>query len=106
MRHPYKHYNFSNPIINQYALSINRKAAMNNNKLQERRGSLHSGRWTNEEELYAETIIDEFNAGTIDIPKGLSLRSYLARELQCSPKRYEKDGISFLAAIVPQNESF
>ena len=48
---------------------------------------MYSGRWTDEEELYAESIIEDFNARNLDIPRGLSLRSYLARELQCSPKR-------------------
>lgn len=51
------------------------------------RSSLYSGRWTTEEEMYAEFLIDEFKAGHLDIPKGLSLRCFLAQQLQCSPKR-------------------
>jgi len=47
-----------------------------------------SGRWTHEEEQYAEALMEEFRAGSLSIPTGTKLRGYLADKLRCFPKRY------------------
>jgi len=51
--------------------------------------SLRSGKWTTEEEAYAQALMREFKAGALmDIPEGTSMRGFLAKRLKCFPKRY------------------
>jgi len=57
--------------------------------------SMYSGRWTPEEEAYAKALMKEFRDGTLPIAEGTSLRAYLAKELQCGPKRYD-EGMIYL----------
>lgn len=45
------------------------------------RGPLRKGKWTHEEEEYAHYIIENFNKGLIDLPRGTTLRSYLSEML-------------------------
>lgn len=63
------------------------------------------GKWTTEEERYADQIIVEFSSGTLDIPAGESLRAYLAKMLNCDPmrisKRYRGDGSIGNRTFVP-----
>lgn len=49
---------------------------------------LYRGKWTDEEESYAHFLIDEFRLGNLSIPHGTTLRGYLAKKLDCAPKRY------------------
>jgi hypothetical protein len=50
-----------------------------------------SGKWTNEEENFANRLILEFEAGSLqDCEEGCTLRSYLARRLRCAPMRISK----------------
>lgn len=50
-----------------------------------------SGKWTNEEENFANRLIVEFEAGSLqDCEEGCTLRSYLARRLRCAPMRISK----------------
>jgi hypothetical protein len=52
---------------------------------------LYSGRWTDEEEKYAQCLIKEFRAGNIeDLENGATLRNYIAKMLMCPPKRITK----------------
>lgn len=51
---------------------------------------LRSGKWTMEEELYVEQIVADFEAGTLDVPEGTRLRSYLSKVLNCEPMRITK----------------
>lgn len=51
---------------------------------------LHSGKWTLEEEVYVEALMEEFRAGTLDLQEGTTLRSFLAIKLNCKPKRISK----------------
>ena len=49
------------------------------------------GRWTPEEEAYAQSLIKEFEAGMLDdCENGTTLRSYLSRKLHCAPMRISK----------------
>ena len=48
---------------------------------------LFSGRWTAEEERYAQLLMKEFKEGSLAIAEGTSLRMHMAEELQCGPKR-------------------
>ena len=49
------------------------------------------GKWTAEEERFAQKLIAEFDAGTLtDCPERSTLRSYLSRRLNCTPMRISK----------------
>jgi PAS domain S-box-containing protein len=49
------------------------------------------GKWTNEEEEYANKLIEAFKTGSIqDCEDGCTLRSFLATKLQCAPMRISK----------------
>lgn len=50
-----------------------------------------SGKWTLEEETFANRLISEFEAGFLtDCEEGTTLRSYLAKKLNCAPMRISK----------------
>jgi hypothetical protein len=50
-----------------------------------------SGKWSQEEEAYANRLIAQFENGTLpDCAEGSTLRSYLARKLNCAPMRISK----------------
>lgn len=51
---------------------------------------LHTGKWTSEEEEYVQGLIDEFQDGYLSLPDGTSLRQFLSKMLNCSPKRISK----------------
>jgi len=48
------------------------------------------GKWTTEEETYANRLIDDFKDGVLDLTDGTSLRTYLAKMLNCSTMRVSK----------------
>jgi len=50
-----------------------------------------SGKWTSEEETYANKLIYDFQHGNLtDCTDGCTLRSYLAKKLNCAPMRVSK----------------
>jgi hypothetical protein len=51
---------------------------------------LRKGKWTQEEENYANLIISLFNQGRLPILAGTTLRSYLSEKLRCDPMRITK----------------
>lgn len=55
-----------------------------------RNRKLRSGKWTPEEEEYAELLIELFEKGHIDEKNGRTLRSFLSRRLHCAPMRISK----------------
>ena len=53
--------------------------------------ALRSGAWTPEEHEYANALIEEFKAGSMqDLAEGTSMRGFLAKMLGCYPKRVSK----------------
>lgn len=83
---------------------------MDQDKLEETpsSSSLRKGKWTSEEENYANKIIAYFNQGLLRIPTGTTLRTYLSDKLQwlvfhflcdCFDK-YRLNYVSFLFCIV------
>lgn len=48
------------------------------------------GKWSKEEEAYANAVIREFDSGYLDAPAGITLRTYLSEKLDCSPMRITK----------------
>ncbi|GAB9477273.1 hypothetical protein Gpo141_00014337 [Globisporangium polare] len=53
-------------------------------------GELRRGKWTLAEEEYTAATIQYFCSGTLGIPYGTTLRSYLAQQLHCDPMRISK----------------
>lgn len=52
---------------------------------------LRKGKWTIEEEKYANLLIREFENGTVsDCENGCTLRAFLSRKLHCAPMRISK----------------
>mmetsp|Transcript_23827 Transcript_23827/g.47429 ORF Transcript_23827/g.47429 Transcript_23827/m.47429 type:complete len:546 (+) Transcript_23827:176-1813(+) len=51
---------------------------------------LRRGKWTPEEEVYVDKIIQCFNDGTLQAPPGVTLRAYLSKQLHCDPMRITK----------------
>jgi hypothetical protein len=49
-----------------------------------------SGKWTPEEEKYADLLIEQFEKGQVDEYNGSTLRSFLSRKLHCAPMRISK----------------
>ncbi|EQC33443.1 hypothetical protein SDRG_08957 [Saprolegnia diclina VS20] len=59
-----------------------------------------SGRWTKEEEEYANHLIREFDHGVLPLPDGILLRVFLAKTLQCDPMRISKK----FAGVLPKSK--
>lgn len=55
-----------------------------------RHRKLRSGKWTSEEESYADILIELFEKGHIDEKNGCTLRSFLSKKLHCAPMRISK----------------
>ena len=51
---------------------------------------LRRGKWTMEEEQYANRLILEFKAGLLPLADGTTLRTFLSRLLNCDPMRISK----------------
>eukprot|EP00598_Pedospumella_elongata_P011658 CAMPEP_0185011890 /NCGR_PEP_ID=MMETSP1098-20130426/98024_1 /TAXON_ID=89044 /ORGANISM="Spumella elongata, Strain CCAP 955/1" /LENGTH=694 /DNA_ID=CAMNT_0027540937 /DNA_START=216 /DNA_END=2300 /DNA_ORIENTATION=+ len=51
---------------------------------------LRKGKWTVEEENYANKIISLFNQGMLPVVAGTTLRTYLSDKLRCDPMRITK----------------
>ena len=54
------------------------------------RHDLRSGKWTKEEEAFAFTVIQQFQAGTLNIPETATLRQCLSVALNCDAMRISK----------------
>ena len=51
---------------------------------------LRRGKWTVEEENYANRLIQEFKAGLLPLTDGTTLRTFLSKLLNCDPMRISK----------------
>mmetsp|Transcript_20916 Transcript_20916/g.21030 ORF Transcript_20916/g.21030 Transcript_20916/m.21030 type:complete len:165 (+) Transcript_20916:51-545(+) len=67
---------------------------------------LRSGQWTTEEESYASELIDLFLSGNIGISarNGQTLRSFLAKKLECDPMRISKKFAAFEGLLAKRFE--
>jgi hypothetical protein len=75
--------------MDEYDASLGAAAARGQAEAQHKT-PLRKGKWTQEEELFAEAIIREFRRGMLALPRGTTLRSYLAKKLHCDPMRISK----------------
>ena len=72
-----------------YLEPLNKKMMMMSSSVQE--NIQRAGKWTLEEETLANQLVIDFENGTLeDCEDGTTLRSYLARRLQCAPMRISK----------------
>lgn len=55
-----------------------------------RESGVRHGKWTNEEQAYADRLIRDFEAGLLPLENGATLRAYLSRKLNCDPMRISK----------------
>ncbi|KAJ1434205.1 hypothetical protein B484DRAFT_478169 [Ochromonadaceae sp. CCMP2298] len=55
-----------------------------------RKASLRRGKWTTEEEYYANRLIYEFKLGLLPLTDGTTLRTFLSKLLNCDPMRISK----------------
>jgi hypothetical protein len=67
----------------------------NNTKLNEaisksKKAGLRRGKWTAEEESYANRLIHEFKLGLLPLTDGTTLRTFLSKLLNCDPMRISK----------------
>ena len=51
---------------------------------------LRRGKWTTEEEVYANRLIQEFKSGLLPLTDGTTLRTFLSKLLNCDPMRISK----------------
>lgn len=54
------------------------------------KASLRRGKWTPEEEAFANRLIEEFKAGLLPLTDGTTLRTFLSKLLNCDPMRISK----------------
>jgi hypothetical protein len=66
--------------------SNKQNSATNNNN----GNSLRRGKWTPEEEAYANRLILEFKSGLLPLTDGTTLRTFLSKLLNCDPMRISK----------------
>lgn len=55
-----------------------------------KRAGLRRGKWTAEEEAYANRLIYEFKLGLLPLTDGTTLRTFLSKLLNCDPMRISK----------------
>lgn len=55
-----------------------------------KRIGLRRGKWTVEEENYANRLIQEFKSGLLPLTDGTTLRTFLSKLLNCDPMRISK----------------
>jgi hypothetical protein len=55
-----------------------------------KKSDLRRGKWTTEEEQYANRLIFEFKLGLLPLTEGTTLRTFLSKLLQCDPMRISK----------------
>lgn len=58
--------------------------------LRSKKMGLRRGKWTTEEENYANKLISEFKMGTLPLTDGTTLRTFLSKLLNCDPMRISK----------------
>jgi hypothetical protein len=55
-----------------------------------KKAGLRRGKWTSEEEAYANRLIYEFKLGLLPLTEGTTLRTFLSKLLNCDPMRISK----------------
>ena len=77
-----------NPNIASMSKTANSSGGGGNGK--KKGPALRRGKWTAEEEAYANRLITEFKAGLLPLTDGTTLRTFLSKLLNCDPMRISK----------------
>ena len=73
------------------SMASSSSSASNSTSSSKKKGpSLRRGKWTAEEEAYANRLIKEFKAGLLPLTDGTTLRTFLSKLLNCDPMRISK----------------
>ncbi|KAL7579115.1 hypothetical protein ACA910_019145 [Epithemia clementina (nom. ined.)] len=84
--HPHAHPTFIHPLAYNHLYG-----GGSNNGNRGSSNKLRSGKWTREEEVYADRLIEQFVKGCcLDCHVGVTLRTYLSQKLHCAPMRISK----------------
>ena len=62
----------------------------NKHDMKAKKAGLRRGKWTTEEEFYANRLIYEFKLGLLPLTDGTTLRTFLSKLLNCDPMRISK----------------
>jgi hypothetical protein len=65
-------------------------AGSQNGEVKIKKAGLRRGKWTTEEENYANRLIFEFKLGLLPLTDGTTLRTFLSKLLNCDPMRISK----------------
>ena len=76
--------------VSQQRSSKSRKKKRSSHSSDKKRPELRRGKWTQEEEAYANRLIQEFKAGLLPLTDGTTLRTFLSKLLNCDPMRISK----------------
>mmetsp|Transcript_11902 Transcript_11902/g.28595 ORF Transcript_11902/g.28595 Transcript_11902/m.28595 type:complete len:711 (+) Transcript_11902:324-2456(+) len=74
----------------QQAAAAQRKMTGGGGGSKKKGPALRRGKWTAEEEAYANRLIQEFKAGLLPLTDGTTLRTFLSKLLNCDPMRISK----------------
>lgn len=65
-------------------------SSMKASDMKAKKAGLRRGKWTTEEEHYANRLIHEFKSGLLPLTDGTTLRTFLSKLLNCDPMRISK----------------
>eukprot|EP01038_Epipyxis_sp_PR26KG_P005265 gene5265-7316_t len=69
---------------------VGSSASVNLDQMKMKKAGLRRGKWTTEEEFYANRLIYEFKLGLLPLTDGTTLRTFLSKLLNCDPMRISK----------------
>ena len=70
--------------------SLSDNSKINDSISKTKKAGLRRGKWTGEEESYANRLISEFKMGLLPLTDGTTLRTFLSKLLNCDPMRISK----------------
>ena len=70
--------------------SLSDNSKINDSISKTKKAGLRRGKWTAEEESYANRLISEFKMGLLPLTDGTTLRTFLSKLLNCDPMRISK----------------
>jgi hypothetical protein len=70
--------------------SLSDNCKINDTISKTKKAGLRRGKWTAEEESYANRLISEFKMGLLPLTDGTTLRTFLSKLLNCDPMRISK----------------
>jgi|MDSY01.1.fsa_nt_gb hypothetical protein len=83
-------------LDNEYSQTTNNSAAVAApaqsapKRIRPSREGVRRGKWTAEEQAYADRLIRNFENGLLPLENGATLRAYLSKKLNCDPMRISK----------------